>query len=110
MLKLHVVFDNFSPRKDRSVGLRFITVMEVPSELYAALADDVSLTGWLLFDDKAMPTAPKEDVPDREKSPAKRLRNCLYVLWEQRGSNGSFEQYYSDQMNKISDRVKSNFD
>jgi len=110
MIKLPVTFDNFSPRADRTVSLRFSSNLEVPDAFFADLASHRSFSGWLVFADSATIEAPTEDVPDREKSPAKRLRNSLYVLWEQRGSNGSFEQYYTDQMNKITERVKINLD
>jgi len=125
MIKLAVTFDNFSPRKDRSVGLRFITMTEVSSEFYTTLADNVSLSGWLVFDDIATIEAPKERLPDREQSPSKRLRNKLYVKWEKMidlcATDVSFDRYYemyylerdkelSKDLNDLDTIIKSNLD
>lgn len=42
------------------------------------------------------------------KSPSQRLRNVLYVLWEQEGKpQDDFEIYYRMQMNKVIDLVKN---
>lgn len=40
------------------------------------------------------------------KSPSKRLRAVLYIYWEQRGSKGSFETFYANQMEVIIDALK----
>jgi len=110
MIKIPVTFDNFSPKVDRSVSLRFTSQLEVPDEFFSELAGHRSMQGWLLFSESPTIEAPNEIVPDREKSPAKRLRNSLYVLWEQRGSEGNYEYFYSSYMEKFIDKVKSNLD
>jgi hypothetical protein len=47
-------------------------------------------------------TAREED----EKSPAVRLRNCLYRLWEQQGKKGEFEVFYHAKMSTFIEAVK----
>ncbi len=42
----------------------------------------------------------------KAKTPSQRLRASLYVLWEQRGSKGDFEEFYEDQMEKFIKRIK----
>lgn len=45
------------------------------------------------------------------KSPSQRLRNVLYVLWEQEGRpQDDFEVYYRMQINKVIDWVKNRLD
>lgn len=41
------------------------------------------------------------------KTPSQRLRACLHVWWQQLGSNGSFANFYSDQMEKLITFVKT---
>lgn len=41
-----------------------------------------------------------------EKSQSQRLRGALYVLWEQKGKEGSFIDFYQRAMEKIIDQVK----
>lgn len=41
-----------------------------------------------------------------EKSPAVRLRNCLYRLWEKTGKQGDFEVWYYAKMDRIVESVK----
>jgi hypothetical protein len=44
------------------------------------------------------------------KSPSQRLRNTIFVYWEQRGSIGDFDIFYKRQMEKAIDKVKSLLD
>lgn len=51
------------------------------------------------------------NVPDaiempEKKSPAKRLRNTIYILWTQSGKKGEFDQYYEKVMEKFIDTIK----
>lgn len=69
--------------------------------------------GWLAFlpgqevapeDLAGLPALPKREEDD--KSPAQRLRACLYVLWEQKGKDGDYEDFYQKQMARFIDAVK----
>lgn len=46
----------------------------------------------------------------KEKSPSRRLRSVLYVLWEQRGGPGEFELFYIKQMENFINAVKERLD
>jgi hypothetical protein len=52
---------------------------------------------------------PLDDAP-AGKSPSQRLRNTLFRFWEQRGSKGSFERFYLEQMEELINRVKARLD
>ena len=110
MLQIPVSFNSFSPRADRSVSLKFTSLLEVPNEFYTELAEHRGLTGWLLFSEQHIKEAPKEQIDDTEKRPSKRLRNTLFILWTQQGEKGNFEQYYAEKMEKFIERVKSSLD
>lgn len=66
--------------------------------------------GWLLFAENQLS---EEDIPkeqlsaDEEKSPSKRLRASLFVLWKQQGKEGDFEAFYRRNMEKAIESVKA---
>ena len=70
----------------------------------------VGLHGWFLFSPNKFEEAdvPKEDSDaDANKTPSKRLRASLYVLWTQKNVEEDFESYYKRQMEKIIETVKA---
>lgn len=96
--------------KDRSLNLSFNT-RELSGEDSAVLFGLAHNEGWLLF--SANDDIAEKDVPDEkadsmtgQKSQAQRLRGALFVLWEQRGKNGKFEDFYRSQMETLIDFVK----
>lgn len=107
MLKLPVTFDGFSSRADGSYGLRFST-QETGLDGLAMLDSHKRLFGWLLFSENDIQSGdvPKEQATDN-KTPSKRLRDVLFVLYTQEGSHGAFETFYQDKMEKIITFTKS---
>lgn len=101
MLKLAATFDRFSSRSDGSFGLSFSTQEATEAEL-SMLHKHNRQFGWLLFDENDIQA---EDVPkdaaDEEKSPSKRLRAVLFVLWVQEGKVGEFDSFYREKMEKL---------
>ena len=66
--------------------------------------------GYLLFASTQMSEEdiPKEKLsPDEEKSPSKRLRSILFILWKQQGGEGDFEAFYRKKMEAIIEQLKS---
>jgi len=68
--------------------------------------------GWFVFKEEAIE---KEDLLNLteikkefkgEKRPAERLRNTLYIFWEQNGSQGSFDDFYKSKIEEIILKVK----
>ena len=52
--------------------------------------------------------APKYKI-DKEleaKTPSQRLRGVLYILFEQSGTSGDFEDFYREKMNQIIEKLK----
>jgi len=43
----------------------------------------------------------------KNKTPSQRLRNALFVLFEQKGTDIEFEQFYTNEMEKIISHYKS---
>ena len=101
----------FSSRSDGSAGIRFCS-QELSAADFATLKENLNEYGWLVFrpnefQDKDIP---QEDAEDPEKTPSKRLRAVLFVLWQQTGKKGRFEAYYHEQMEKIIEHIKSKLD
>lgn len=102
------ILDAASTRKDRSIKLVFET-QEMSAEVAAALFSMRQMQGWLLFSPN---TIQEENIPDEKaeldegKSPSKRLRSVLFILWKQRGKQGDFETYYRAQIERLIDQIK----
>ncbi len=68
--------------------------------------------GFILFKSNEFTTedVPKEDAEDKTKTPSKRLRATLFILWKQNGEKGDFETYYRIQVEKIIEHLKAKLD
>lgn len=98
-------------RADRSYDLTFSTRDLAGSEA-SFLLDQLQTEGWLLYspnDDIEDTDVPDEkaDAMVGQKTQAQRLRAVIYVLWEQRGGTGNFEEYYRSYLEIIIEQIKS---
>lgn len=109
---LPATFSKITSRADRSYKIEFETreLGEDAVKLMTMLQSE----GWLLFSPNELEAT---DVPDEkadamtgQKTPSKRLRSVIFLLWKNRGQNGSFETYYQTQMEQIIDQLKSKLD
>ena len=107
--------DGYSPRKDGSFSLRFITQECTPNEVanFAALYGQF---GYVLFkpqittEDKKMMDELDTEISDG-KTPSQRLRNTIYVEWTQNALGYSdFKSYYKMRMEWIIDKIKDTLD
>jgi hypothetical protein len=107
------LLESVSTKKDRSLKV-VLSTQEMNEDDMASLFQYRDGVGYVTFtptakSDIAVPNAP---IESGEKSPSQRLRNVLWVLWEQR-----YKQQYDDPdifyiwyMNKIIDQVKDKLD
>lgn len=96
-----------STLSDGGISLRFHT-MEIKPEQKAALMEFAGKYGWMQFSDSEIHEVPRE-TPNREvgtKTPSQRLRASLFVLWQDRYSDVPFDNWYSEQMDKIINKIK----
>jgi hypothetical protein len=110
-IQVPAVFSGFSSRSDGGASLRFAT-QELNEVDFSALKKMHNSFGYVLFRPNEWKESdiPKEDATDETKSPAKRLRAALFVLYKQRGSKGSFEDFYRQNMEDAIERVKKCLD
>lgn len=106
-IKAAASLEGVSTLKDGSLSVRFHT-QEISNEDKVIFMNHVQGFGWLLFDTHETLDVPKES-PHREageKTPSQRLRSTLYVLWQQKYSDIPFDAWYTQQMEKIINRIK----
>jgi len=101
-------------RTDGSIKLTMET-QELNGEDMATLFGYRNLVGYVTFTPNKVDDieVPKENaVADDGKSPSQRLRNSLYVLWEQKGKvkYDTFEMFYSVNMERIINQIKDRLD
>lgn len=68
--------------------------------------------GYLLFQPNqfSVEDLPTEQAEDKNKTPSKRLRASLFVLWQQEGKKGDFENFYREKMEKLISFIKDKLD
>jgi len=116
-LVIPAILSTFRSLKDKSISLTFET-NEPTAEQMQGIGLNVQKFGYLVFSgtkltdeqlnaiDKA-----KNDLYDSSKTPSKRLRNVLYVWFEQNNKGfATFEDYYLHHMEKIINNVKDKLD
>lgn len=110
-IQIEAILSGFSTKADLGVSLRFST-NEVRPEDVLALMQMKNAFGWLMFrPNEFMPSdIPAEDAEDTNKTPSKRLRSVLFVLWKQRGSKGDFEEFYRQKVELVIQEIKSKLD
>ena len=97
-------------KADRTFKLTFNTA-ELGEDA-AKLMDLLMAEGYVLFspnDDLSETDIPevKADPGLQEKSPSQRLRNVLNVYWNQKGKPGTWETFYSSQMERLIETIKA---
>lgn len=106
-VEVNIIITGIRSKVDGSLGLSLTTPELTPEEK----AEFMRLQGVnliALFTPLDEKDAPRY-VVDKEietKTPSERLRNSLYVLWEQEGSRGEFDEFYKKSMEKFIEIVK----
>ena len=112
IIQAPVIVEGFRPKKDRSWSIQF-TTRELSGEEVKLLADSYQGEGFLVFkpNDDIKPSEIPEGIADAGvKTPSQRVRTKLYILWKQRGEDGSFENFYRNMYQKFEDIIDSNLE
>lgn len=95
--------------KEGGLSLSFHS-QELSKEEMVSVMQFYQSFGYLLFSPEQLG---EEDIPkeklstDEEKSPSKRLRSILFIIWKQQGGEGDFEAFYRKKMEAIIEQLKS---
>jgi CRISPR/Cas system CMR-associated protein Cmr1 (group 7 of RAMP superfamily) len=108
-----VTLDRINRKKDKSVSITFITDNEQTSEQFMELDKQLDQRGVLYFKPKGLLTTAEADELDavdielEGKSQSQRLRNVLYILWQQTNHGEDFKTFYKDKTEKIIEQIKN---
>lgn len=107
-LTTQIIVTGIRSKVDGSLGITASTPELTPEEKaeFMRLQNLVLMCSFTPTDYKEAPEYKISKEID-QKTPSQRLRNVLYVLWEQEGSKGDFDTFYKEQLNKIIEHYKS---
>lgn len=114
ILQLPAQIVDIKPRVDKSIKISFES-RELSGEEAALIFDNFRGEGWLAYKPNTSSEIDVKDIPAVDadagiESPSKRLRKRIYVLWEQQGKKGSFDNFYlaimQRFMNEIEERLE----
>lgn len=97
--------------RNGALKLRIDTQENLSPEVRTKIMSMSDKLGWLTFSVRVITPEDIIDLPEikndsSSKTPSQRLRSVIYVLYNQEGKPGDFEQYYTTKMNKIIDWIK----
>jgi hypothetical protein len=106
-IEVNIIITGIRAKVDGSLGISMTTPELTPEEKAEFMRlQSINLNAILTpLDEKDAP-AYKIDKELEIKTPSNRLRSVLYVLWEQEGSKGEFDDFYKKYMSKFIDAVK----
>ena len=113
MKALHIpaTIDSFRSLVDRTYKIT-ISTQELPPEHVAILAGYNQTYGHLLFQPErfeTVPDLPKIAEPKGKKSASKRLRDVIYLVGQEQGTEND-ETFYQNEMTKIIEHYQSKLD
>jgi len=98
---------------NRSVRIQVDTEEDLTDKSIAELFSFFEKRGWFTFlVERQIDAADIIDTPEwkpefpEEKSPASRMRNVIYKIFEGRGKPGDFDTYYKKKMEKLIEALK----
>lgn len=110
-IEVHIIIGGIRALKDGSLGVSFGTPELSPEEKaeFMRLQGVNLIAEFLPLDEK---DAPKYiiDKEIEQKTPGNRLRNTLYVLWQQEGGKEEFDDFYKKYMEKFINAIKERLD
>jgi len=117
MLIIPGFFESYRSLKDRTLKLTIGTRELTPQQM-ADIQNELMKEGFLAFSTDNFSSSQEKfltelevDYDDKSKTPSKRLRGVLYVIWEQdnRGYK-TFNDFYNSQMEIVINHFKSKLD
>jgi len=117
LLQLPATIEGIASRADGTYKMS-VGTQELTEDQALAMVKLNRKLGWFIFKENQLEQADLVDIPEltpefkTDKTPSKRLRGVLYVLWEQKyKSNGiEFDDFYKKQMEKIIAWAKEKLD
>ena len=111
MLQVPAYITKVETTQDRGVKI-IIHTQELTPEAGRAVFALKDRYGYMLFKEGKVEQDDLLNIPDEvkpmrgEKTPSKRQRDLLFILWQKEGKQGDFELYYKSKMDSLCDRIK----
>lgn len=110
------ILSSYRPRVDGSWGVSFST--NILSREQKTCIDEMLSTAVMIMikegeitkDETEIMDAVDADLIENEKTPSKRLRNVLYLLYVQNGREGEFKDFYKFKMEQLITHFKDKLD
>ena len=110
LLQIQSTIEKVETRKDNTLKIT-VSTQELAPESEEPIFRLRNKIGWFVFKEEAIK---EEDLnlpeikPEfkNEKSPSQRLRNVIFIWWEQKGKNGNFDDFYKKIMNNQIEQIK----
>ena len=117
MLLLPAILESYRSLKDKTMKIVFETNELTPQQLIE-IVNNSQKFGFLAFkedefknEEKLLLEGLKSDYEDKGKSQSTRLRNVLYVNWQQDNLDyGIFNDYYNHHLEKLITHYKNKLD
>lgn len=110
-IQIAAILTGFATKVDGGASVRFST-NELADTDVLELKRRQGKFGFLMFkpNEFTVDDMPTEAAEDRNKTPSKRLRAVLFLMWKQAGEKGDFEVYYRAQVEKVIEHLKNKLD
>jgi len=117
MIVIPAILESFRSLKDKTLSINFSTNEPTPEQIQS-IALNSQKYGYLVFSGNQLTSEQleeidkaKNDLYDSAKTPSKRLRNVLFVWYEQDNKGfKTFEDFYLHHMEKVINNVKNKLD
>lgn len=111
LFQIPAQIEKITTRSDHSLKIEIGTDIELPSDQETMIMKLRQKKGWIVFSTSDIE---QSDIPDveideeiGEKSPSVRLRNVLYILWnEHTNKSKTFDNFYKRQMDILINNLK----
>lgn len=105
------ILTGITHKVDKSLSVRF-TTNELDHDEKIKISEHHMTMGWLLFAENPVQEEeiPKENSDVSPKTQSERLRNVLFVLWNQKGKEGEFKDFYRTKTEEVITHFKNKLD
>ena len=114
MIIKQVTLTRAQRKADKSVSISFVTSLEQSTSEMAQLDELFQQDCILAIKDIPFVDAEINDIDsidldleDNRKSPSQRLRNVLYILWDQGVKDVEFKEFYRNRMERLIEQIKN---
>ena len=103
----------YESKANKAIKLIFETQENMSPALLSEILNKLDRVGYLNFAVRHIEAEDLVDLPkidpskyDQAKSPSQRLKSVIYLYWKQKGSDGDFNDYYLNAVERLINQYK----